>query len=156
MHLQKLRILAHHIRPSSFTRALSSSLCEDTQAMLAKAKQSEGQPTLFDKILDKSVPSEMVYETEHVYCFRDIAPQAPTHVLCIPKVRDALTGLKMAEDRHEAILGKLMIAASKVAHMENLDEGYRIVVNDGPLGCQSVYHLHLHVLGGRQMTWPPG
>jgi diadenosine tetraphosphate (Ap4A) HIT family hydrolase len=74
--------------------------------MLAKAKQSEGQPTLFDKILDKSVPSEMVYETEHVYCFRDIAPQAPTHVLCIPKVRDALTGLKMAESSTHGEFGR--------------------------------------------------
>ena len=156
--MRRLFQLGQHLklRPS-LTRGMSNQgINEETAAMLAAAKQQEGKPTIFDKILDKSIPSECVYETDKVYCFRDINPQAPTHILCIPKERDGLTGLKNAEERHEAILGKLMVAASTVAQMEKLDDGYRIVVNDGPLGCQSVYHLHVHVLGGRQLSWPPG
>ena len=144
-------------RRSFSTRAFSTaSLDEQTKATLASAKALEARPTLFDKILDKSIPSDCVYETSDVYCFRDIAPQAPTHVLCIPKERDGLTGIRRAEERHEAILGKLLVAARKVADMEELGEGYRVVINDGVQGCQSVYHLHVHVLGGRQLDWPPG
>ena len=111
---------------------------------------------IFAKILRGEIPCKKVFENDYVLAFNDISPQAPTHILCIPKERDGLTGLKNAEERHEAILGKLMVAASTVAQMEKLDDGYRIVVNDGPLGCQSVYHLHVHVLGGRQLSWPPG
>tara|TARA_B100000795_G_scaffold244002_1_gene208256 strand:- start:84 stop:368 length:285 start_codon:yes stop_codon:yes gene_type:complete len=74
----------------------------------------------------------------------------------VPKNRDGLTGIRKAEARHESILGKLMLAASKVADQEGLEDGYRIVINDGPKGCQSVYHLHVHVMGGRQLNWPPG
>ena len=112
--------------------------------------------TIFDKILAGEIPSKVVYETEDVLAFRDVAPQAPTHVLCIPKFRDGLTQLSNARDDQEQILGKLLLAAKKVADLENLGAGYRVVINDGEHGAQSVYHLHVHVLGGRQMSWPPG
>ena len=89
--------------------------------------------------------------------FRDVAPVAATHFLVIPKNRDGLTGIGKAEERHAALLGHLMATCAKVAKQEKLDQdGYRIVVNEGKHGCQSVYHLHLHVIGGQQLGWPPG
>ncbi|RWR74897.1 zinc-binding protein [Cinnamomum micranthum f. kanehirae] len=91
-----------------------------------------------------------------VLAFRDISPQAPTHILIIPKVKDGLTGLSKAEERHCEILGYLLYTAKLVAKQEGLEDGFRIVINDGPKGCQSVYHLHIHLIGGRQMNWPPG
>ncbi|PIA42212.1 hypothetical protein AQUCO_02100231v1 [Aquilegia coerulea] len=97
------------------------------------------------------------YEDDKVLAFRDINLQAPVHVLVIPKFRDGLTQLSKAEERHREILGQLLYVARIVAEKEGiLKNGYRVVVNDGVDGCQSVYHLHLHVLGGRQMKWPPG
>ncbi|CAM8955014.1 unnamed protein product [Rhodiola kirilowii] len=93
---------------------------------------------------------------DKVLAFRDIQPQAPTHILIIPKDKDGLTGLAAAEERHCEILGRLLYTAKLVAKQEGLGDGYRIVINDGPNGCQSVYHIHVHLLGGRQMNWPPG
>ncbi|MQL88806.1 hypothetical protein Taro_021372 [Colocasia esculenta] len=93
---------------------------------------------------------------DRALAFRDIAPQAPTHIIIIPKVRDGLTGISKAEERHCEILGHLMYVTKLVAKQEGLDDGYRVVINDGRNGCQSVYHLHVHLLGGRQMNWPPG
>ncbi|GFP83873.1 14 kDa zinc-binding protein, partial [Phtheirospermum japonicum] len=90
-----------------------------------------------------------------VLAFRDIEPQAPTHILIIPKVKDRLTGISNAEVKHCEILGHLY-TAKLVAKQEVLDDGFRLVINDGPNGCQSVYHLHIHLIGGRQMNWPPG
>lgn len=99
----------------------------------------------------------MVYEDEDVFAFRDIAPAAPVHILVIPKKRDGLTGLSKAEERHQQILGKLLLTASKIAKQEKLEEGYRIVINDGSHGGQQVFHLHVHLLGGgKPFTWPPG
>ncbi|KAK1256758.1 14 kDa zinc-binding protein [Acorus gramineus] len=91
-----------------------------------------------------------------VLAFRDIAPQAPTHIVIIPKVKDGLTGLNKAEERHCEILGHLLYVTKLIAKQEGLDDGFRVVINDGPNGCQSVFHLHLHLIGGRQMNWPPG
>ena len=89
--------------------------------------------------------------------FKDAFPVAPLHFLVIPKNRDGLTGISKAEDRHASLLGHLMVIVAKVAKQENMNEdGYRVVINDGKHGCQSVYHLHLHVLGGKQLGWPPG
>ncbi|KAF8411279.1 hypothetical protein HHK36_003826 [Tetracentron sinense] len=110
----------------------------------------------FDKIIAKDIPSTIVYEDEKVLAFRDISPQAPVHVLVIPKLRDGLTQLDKAEPRHGEILGHLLYAAKIVAEKEGIQDGFRVVINNGPTACQSVYHLHLHVLGGRQMKWPPG
>ena len=112
--------------------------------------------TIFDKLIRKEIPAKVVYEDDWVFCFRDINPQAPTHLLVIPKNKDGLTGISQAEDRHEAVLGKMLVAAAKVARSEGLENGYRLVINEGKHGCQEVPHLHIHVLGGSQCSWPPG
>lgn len=114
------------------------------------------EQTIFDKLIRKEIPSKIVYEDEFVFAFRDIAPVAPTHILIIPKNKDGLTGLSKAEERHEAILGKLMVAAAKIAKQEGLEKGYRIVINDGEHAGQTVFHLHVHLLGGKEFSWPPG
>lgn len=116
----------------------------------------QGGPTIFDKIVSKEIPATIVYETEKVLAFRDINPQAPVHVVLIPKQRDGLTQLSKASERNKDVLGELLYAAKVVAEQEELEKGFRVVINDGPDGCQSVYHLHLHLLGGRQLKWPPG
>jgi histidine triad (HIT) family protein len=114
-------------------------------------------PTFFDKIVSKQIPANIIYEDDLCLAFRDIAPQGPVHFLVIPKDKDGLNRLSSAEERHKMLLGHLMYVASVVAKEEGLfPDGYRVVINDGPNGSQSVYHLHLHVIGGRQMTWPPG
>ncbi|CAD5180048.1 unnamed protein product [Musa acuminata subsp. malaccensis] len=117
---------------------------------------TEAPTTIFDKIIKKEIPSTVVYEDDKVLAFRDIAPQAPTHILIIPKVKDGLSGLSKAEERHVEILGYLLYIAKLVAKQEGLGDGFRIVINDGNDAGQSVYHLHVHLLGGRQMNWPPG
>lgn len=113
--------------------------------------------TVFDKIITKKVPAFVVYEDEDVLAFHDSTPQAPVHIVIIPKFRDGLTGLSTAEERHKKILGQLLYTASRVAKMEDgLRDGYRVVINEGGWGGQTVLHLHLHLLGGRFMQWPPG
>ncbi|EAS04975.3 scavenger mRNA decapping enzyme carboxy-term-binding protein (macronuclear) [Tetrahymena thermophila SB210] len=114
------------------------------------------QFTIFDKIIKKEIPAQIVYEDDKCLAFKDVSPQAPVHILLIPKVKDGLTQLQKAEERHKDILGHLMLKVAEIAQQNNLQEGYRVVINDGKLGCQSVYHLHLHILGGTQMGWPPG
>jgi histidine triad (HIT) family protein len=79
-----------------------------------------------------------------------------THFLVIPKIRSGLTQLSKAEEGHKELLGHLLYTAQKVAKQEKLDQGFRVVINDGVEGCQSVYHLHIHVVGGQQLSWPPG
>ncbi|XP_043719226.1 14 kDa zinc-binding protein-like [Telopea speciosissima] len=129
-------------------------MASEMEAALATVPSDS--PTVFDKIINKEIPSTVVYEDDKVLAFRDIAPQAPTHIQIIPKIRDGLTRLSKAEERHCEILGHLLYTATLVAKQEGLDDGFRIVINDGPKGCQSVYHLHIHLIGGRQMNWPPG
>ncbi|KAH0918837.1 hypothetical protein HID58_026497 [Brassica napus] len=109
-----------------------------------------------DHIISKEIPHHVVYEDDKVLAFRDIRPQGPIHILVIPKVKDGLTGLSKAEERHIDILGRILYVAKLVAKQEGLDDGFRIVINDGPQGCQAVYHIHVDVIGGRQMNWPPG
>eukprot|EP01116_Phalansterium_solitarium_P000285 TRINITY_DN10184_c0_g1_i1.p1 TRINITY_DN10184_c0_g1~~TRINITY_DN10184_c0_g1_i1.p1 ORF type:complete len:157 (-),score=18.07 TRINITY_DN10184_c0_g1_i1:204-674(-) len=116
--------------------------------------EHEGEPTIFDKIISKQIPATIIYEDDQSMAFRDINPQAPTHFLVIPKVR--ISQLSKAGPQHKELLGHLMLVAAQVARQEGLHRGFRVAVNDGPNGCQSVYHLHLHVIGGRQLTWPPG
>lgn len=172
------------------------------------------EPTLFDKIVSKDIPADIIYEDEQALAFRDISPQAPVHFLVIPKNRDGLTRLSNASEGNKAVLGHLLYVAQHVAKqgasppspqqlahcwcsacacgghrattrvcklMQGLlragpssvpsadaaaraegltssepeQDGFRVVINDGPKGCQSVYHLHLHVLGGKQGCWPP-
>lgn len=111
--------------------------------------------TIFDKIIRREIPAEIVYEDDRVLAFRDVSPQAPVHVLVIPK-RPIANLLDTAFD-DALLLGQLMAAAVHVARTLGLDEtGFRVVVNAGPDGGQSVDHLHLHLLGGRPLAWPPG
>jgi histidine triad (HIT) family protein len=114
---------------------------------------SEQNDTIFGKILRGEIPCDKVYEDDDIFAFRDINPAAPTHVLVIPKER--IINLFHAEGDHEALLGKLMLGAKKVAEAEGLDD-FRLVVNNGAGVGQSVFHIHLHVLGGRDFSWPPG
>ncbi|KAL1204993.1 Adenylylsulfatase HINT1 [Cardamine amara subsp. amara] len=150
-----IRVLPHtrSLRFISSTRAAHN---EEAAAKAAASVADTGAPTIFDKIIAKEIPSDIVYEDEHVLAFRDINPQAPVHVLLIPKLRDGLTMLSKAEPKHVEVLGQLLLASKIVAEKEGILEGYRVVINNGAEACQSVYHLHLHVLGGRQMKWPPG
>ena len=110
--------------------------------------------TIFQRILDGEIPADIVHEDDLAIAFRDISPQAPTHILVIP--RKPIVSLQSAEEVDQALLGHLMLVAQRVARAEGLDDCYRIVTNIGQQGGQSVAHLHLHVLGGRQLTWPPG
>ena len=109
---------------------------------------------LFCKIAAKDVPSDVVHETDTTVAFRDLEPQAPTHVLVIPRTHQPnAAALGGAEPD---VLVDLVAAAKAVADQEGLDEGYRLVFNTGPAAHQTVFHAHLHVLGGRTMGWPPG
>jgi histidine triad (HIT) family protein len=108
--------------------------------------------TLFTKIINREIPAEIVYEDEHVVAFKDIAPVAPVHILIVPRTEiEGLATLPETGD-HQHILN----AAKRIAERQGLDRGYRLVINQGEDGGQTVPHLHAHLLGGRQMTWPPG
>jgi len=111
--------------------------------------------TLFEKIISGEIPSDTVYENDDVVAFRDINPQAPVHVLVVP--RKPIPSVAHAQASDTELLGKLLLASAEVAKRLGLSEtGYRLVTNVGEDGGQSVLHLHVHVLGGRQMGWPPG
>ncbi len=109
---------------------------------------------LFCKIIEGSIPSTAVYQDEQCYAFADIHPQAPVHVLVAP--REHLVSVDDANDNHRALLGHLLWAAAQIAKAKGLSKGYRLVVNTGEDGGQTVDHLHVHLLGGRSLTWPPG
>ena len=110
---------------------------------------------LFLKIIAREIPAEIVYETEDVLAFRDINPQAPVHIVVIPKEHiETVDDLTQA---HEKIAGKLLLAATQIARSEGIsDTGYRLVMNCKEHGGQTVFHIHMHLLGGRRMHWPPG
>lgn len=110
--------------------------------------------TIFQQIIQREIPAEIVFEDSSCIAIRDVAPQAPTHILVIPKKLIPRVGLASEEDQD--ILGKLLLVAGKLARSENLDDGFRIVINNGEDGGESVPHLHVHLLGGRPMRWPPG
>src|ERR1017187_8847284 len=109
---------------------------------------------LFCKIIAGKIPSKKVYEDDKVYVFEDINPKAPTHVLIIPKRH--VVGLKEATPEDAEILGYCQLIAAKIGRERGIEDGYRTVYNVGPRSGQSVFHLHLHMLGGRDMAWPPG
>lgn len=109
---------------------------------------------LFCKIIDGSIPSSRVYEDEECIAFADIHPQAPVHLLVVP--REHIGSLAEAGVNHAAMLGNLLRATAEIARQKGLTGGYRTVINTGADGGQTVDHLHLHLLGGRSMTWPPG
>lgn len=110
--------------------------------------------TIFSKIIRREIPADIVYEDDLALAFKDIAPQAPIHILIIPK--KPLPQLAAAESEDHALMGHLLLTAKRVAEQAGLENGYRLVINNGSDGGQTVDHLHLHILGGRQMTWPPG
>ncbi len=116
---------------------------------------SHGGDTIFGKIIRREIPATIVYETESVLAFRDIAPQAPTHIVVIPK--EPIVSLAHSTPEHRGVLGDLMLAVAEIARQEGLEDGgYRVVTNIGRHGGQTVFHLHLHLLGGRDLSWPPG
>lgn len=113
-------------------------------------------PTIFSKIINKEIPADIIYESDNVLAFKDINPQAPVHILIIPKIEiPKVTDIKSSE--HSGLLSEMIDAANKIAKDSGIaDDGFRLVFNCGDNGGQEVYHLHLHLLGGRKMNWPPG
>ncbi len=110
--------------------------------------------TIFGKIVRREVPADIVYEDDLCLAFRDINPQAPMHVLVIPK--QEIARLSDATADHQALLGHLLLAANRVAQQLGVADAFRLVVNNGAPAGQSVFHLHLHILAGRRFRWPPG
>ncbi len=111
--------------------------------------------TLFEKICNKEIPATIVFEDDRCVAFRDISPQAPVHVLVVP--RKPVTRVGLAETGDEALLGHLLLTAAAVARSEGIAEsGYRLIINNGADGGEAVPHLHVHLLGGRKLEWPPG
>jgi len=112
--------------------------------------------TLFEKIASREIPARIVYEEEDLIAFHDVNPQAPVHVLIVPK-RGAIARIGEAGDGDAALLGRLLLASRKVAEITGvLESGYRLVINHGPDAGESVPHLHVHLLGKRRLAWPPG
>jgi histidine triad (HIT) family protein len=109
---------------------------------------------LFCKIVSGEIPSKKVYEDECTYAFEDLDPKAPTHVLVVPKKH--IRGLKEASEEDAEILGRCHLTAAHIARQRGIEDGYRTVLNVGPKSGQSVFHLHVHLLGGRDLRWPPG
>jgi len=115
---------------------------------------AETQKTIFKRIIDREIPADVVHEDDHCLAFRDVNPQAPTHVLIVPKRE--IASLDEVSEVDEILIGHLFAVAAKLARQLGLQNGYRAVVNCGKEGGQTVDHLHVHLLGGRAMNWPPG
>ena len=111
--------------------------------------------TIFTKIINKEIPAKIVYEDDRCLAFRDVNPQAPTHILLIPKKE--IASLNELTESDESLMGHLLTTVPKIAKLEGLDQkGYRVVINNGAHAGQTVHHIHLHIIGGRALTWPPG
>lgn len=110
--------------------------------------------TIFAKIIRREIPADIVYEDEFCLAFKDIHPQAPVHILLVPI--QAIAKLSDATDADESLLGRLLLTASKVARDAGIGDGFRLVINNGASVGQTVFHLHVHILGGRALGWPPG
>jgi histidine triad (HIT) family protein len=110
--------------------------------------------TIFGKIIRREIPANIVYEDDLALAFKDVQPQAPTHILVIPK--QPIPRLSDSTEADQSLLGHLLLTVKKVAEQAGLKNGYRVVINNGDDGGQSVDHLHFHILGDRQMQWPPG
>jgi histidine triad (HIT) family protein len=110
--------------------------------------------TIFQRIIDKEIPAKIVHEDDRCLAFHDVSPQAPTHILVIPK--KPIESIAAIGSDDADLLGHMWLVIRDIARQQNLGRGYRVVVNSGRDGGQSVDHLHFHLLGGRQMTWPPG
>lgn len=112
--------------------------------------------TIFTKIINREIPADIVFESDSLLAFRDINPQAPTHILIIPKI-EIPTVREIKGNEHSKLLGEMYDAANQIAEKEGIaEEGFRLVFNCGSNGGQEVYHIHMHLLGGRKMNWPPG
>ena len=112
------------------------------------------EETIFSKIIAGDIPADIVYEDELCLAFRDVNPQAPMHILIIP--RQPVARLVDCRDEHRSVLGHLMLKANEIATAEGYGDAFRLVVNNGEEAGQSVFHLHVHILGGRALGWPPG
>lgn len=110
--------------------------------------------TIFEKIIARQIPATIVYEDDYVVAFKDINPQAPVHILIVPK--KPIPRIDAATDEDKMILGHLLLKAKEVAKIAGLTNGFRLVINNGPDAGEAVPHLHCHILGGRKMGWPPG
>lgn len=110
--------------------------------------------TIFTKIINCEIPATIVFEDEHVVAFRDVNPKAPTHILIVP--RKPIPTLNDATEEDKTLLGHMMLTAKKIAADEGLEKGYRLVMNCREQAGQTVFHIHLHLMGGRAMHWPPG
>jgi histidine triad (HIT) family protein len=115
---------------------------------------AQSTETIFSKIIRREIPADIVYEDDLALAFKDVNPQAPVHILIIPK--KVISKLDAAEAEDTALLGHLLQTVKKVAAQAGLEKGYRVVINTGDDGGQTVHHIHLHILGGRQLSWPPG
>ena len=109
---------------------------------------------VFAKILRQEIPAQIVHEDERCVCFADVAPQAPTHLLLIPKAE--IPRLVDADPQHAEVLGHLLLVAGRIAREQGFDDAFRLVINNGEGAGQTVFHLHLHLMAGRPMAWPPG
>lgn len=113
------------------------------------------EKTLFEKIRDREIPADIIHEDEHCLAFRDISSQAPAHILIVPK--KPIPRIALATSNDANLLGNLLIAAAAIATKQGIDKsGFRLVINNGPDGGETVPHLHIHLLGGRPLDWPPG
>ena len=110
--------------------------------------------TLFTKIINRQIPADIAYEDEHCFAIRDINPQAPVHLLLIPK--KPIDRLSNAQPEDQALLGHMMLAAGKIARQLKIENAFRLAINNGAEAGQSVFHLHMHILAGRDFNWPPG
>jgi histidine triad (HIT) family protein len=110
--------------------------------------------TLFEKIATKQIPAQIIFEDDLVLALKDINPQAPVHILVVPK--KPIPRIAEAKSDDHKVLGHLLLKAAEIAGKQNLPNGYRLVINNGPDAGESVPHLHLHIIGGRKMAWPPG
>jgi histidine triad (HIT) family protein len=140
---------AAHRTPTTFVRSSVNAILTLEYPMTDPTSDC-----LFCRILRGEIPAKKVYEDEHVLAFEDINPKAPTHVLIIPKRH--FGGLKEAQAEDAEVIGRCHLAAAKIARQRNIEDGYRTVLNVGPGAGQSVFHLHVHLLGGRHLSWPPG
>ena len=138
---------------AAVTAIVESESMDDTFVGVCFEEHSMPQ-TIFKRIIDGEIKADIVYQDDRCLAFRDLNAQAPTHVLIIPK--QEIPSLAQAQDADAALLGHLLIAVRKIAEQLKLIDGYRVVINCGPDGGQSVDHLHLHLLGGRPLDWPPG
>lgn len=110
--------------------------------------------TLFSKIINREIPADIVYEDDLCLAFRDVNPQAPVHILLIPK--KSIPMVSDTTEQDQSLLGHLILVAKKIAEQQSISDAFRLVINSGSGSGQTVFHLHIHILGGRSFTWPPG